>query len=189
MRRPVTGTLLGINVGVFLAGVVTGAHPVIVDAVAFGYARLVALDVTSLLLSGFVHTDLIHLAYNAVFLWIFGAACEDEIGGWRTLAIYGTGSVSGMLLFAAVFPGEVAVGASGAVFGLMAAAVVTEPGRPIVEGTDALPVGVLAIVYLVPAVANAFSLAGNVANIAHVGGAVAGAVLAWCWRTDHGLDV
>src|SRR5260370_12034337 len=33
------------------------------------------------------HVNLMHLAFNVYWLWVFGTAIENEFGSWRTLAI------------------------------------------------------------------------------------------------------
>ena len=75
-----------------------------------------------LLSSIFLHAGVIHLALNAYVLWIFGTVIERDIGRLSTLAVF---LVTGVFASAASFafaPGfTVAVGASGAIFGLVGA--------------------------------------------------------------------
>lgn len=182
MRRPtVTGTLIAVNVAVFLGAVLTGTHAALIERFGFVGALVAGGDVGRAIVSGFLHTDAAHLLYNMLFLGVFGAACEEELGPWRTVLVYAAGLFAGELFFALLFPAASAVGSSGAVFALLMAGILVEPGRP-VHPRVPFPVSILGVVYLLPAAANAFSLADNVANIAHVGGAVAGGVLAFRWE-------
>lgn len=75
-----------------------------------------------LLSSMFLHAGLIHLGLNAYVLWIFGTEIERQIGRIPMLAVF---LVTGVFAGAASFafsPGfVVAVGASGAIFGLVGA--------------------------------------------------------------------
>jgi membrane associated rhomboid family serine protease len=75
-----------------------------------------------LLTSIFLHAGLIHLALNAYALWIFGTIMEREIGRLATLGVFLTTGVFAGAASYAFAPGFiVAVGASGAVFGLVGA--------------------------------------------------------------------
>ncbi|MBA3738837.1 MAG: rhomboid family intramembrane serine protease [Actinobacteria bacterium] len=75
-----------------------------------------------LLSSMFLHAGLIHLGLNAYVLWIFGNEIERQIGRVETLVVFlVTGVFAGATSFA-FGPGFiVAVGASGAIFGLVGA--------------------------------------------------------------------
>lgn len=184
-RAPVTTLLAAVNVGVFAAGVAFGLHGWLVERSAFALGPFMAGEYGRILASGFVHAGIPHLAYNVVFLVLFGRTCEEVFGGPRTLLIYLLGVVAGAAAFGALFPESAAIGASGGVFGLMAAGTLVEPGRPVHGRFLPLPISLVAVVYLLPAVGNAFDLAGNVANIAHVGGAVAGSALAFLWERER----
>ncbi len=67
----------------------------------------------------FLHAGLLHIAFNAWALWIFGTAMEQALGRVRFLAIF---FVSGFVASAASYAFgpviAVAVGASGAIFGV-----------------------------------------------------------------------
>ncbi len=80
--------------------------------------------------SMFLHAGLIHLAFNAYALWIFGAFMEQELGRIRFLLVYlltgiGAGAVSYAFAPFDVAAGQVSqgvgVGASGAIFGVFGA--------------------------------------------------------------------
>lgn len=66
----------------------------------------------------FIHADMFHLIGNMIFLWIFGNAVCAKIGNFAYLPIY-----LSLGLFAAVihniFDGRVAIGASGAIYGIV----------------------------------------------------------------------
>lgn len=72
--------------------------------------------------SMFLHVGLIHIAFNAYALWLFGRLVEDNFGRTRFLVIY---FVSGFLAGAASYAFgpviAVGVGASGAIFGIFGA--------------------------------------------------------------------
>lgn len=72
----------------------------------------------------FVHVGLLHLLVNAYGLWVLGKVTEQLFGWARFLAIYvGSGIAGGVASTYLGAPG-ISAGASGAVFGLLGAAVV-----------------------------------------------------------------
>ncbi len=81
------------------------------------------------LTSVFLHASWFHLVGNMIYLWVFGLVVEGKIGWWRFLALYGTiAAASGMIeqtLLLGAHGGS--VGASGAIFGLIAVAMVWAP--------------------------------------------------------------
>jgi membrane associated rhomboid family serine protease len=75
-----------------------------------------------LLSSMFLHAGLIHLALNSYVLWIFGNEIERQVGRLETLAVFlVTGVFAGATSFAFAPGFRIAVGASGAIFGLVGA--------------------------------------------------------------------
>jgi membrane associated rhomboid family serine protease len=71
--------------------------------------------------SMFLHAGLIHIAFNAYALWVFGQVVEQYFGRLRFIAIY---ALSGLLAGAVSYafgPNSVGVGASGAIFGIFGA--------------------------------------------------------------------
>lgn len=180
-----TTALIAVNVAIFFYGVMTGTQPELIATYAFSGEKVLAHRFDVFILSGFLHDGITHLTYNMLFLWIFGRTCEEVFGAAKTLGIYGAAMVLGSLFFAAVFPQEAAVGASGGVAGLIAAGMLVEPGRPVHADAPHLPVVLLAVAFILPTAINAFSLAENVANIAHIGGVFAGTILAFLWAPDR----
>ncbi|PZS11204.1 MAG: rhomboid family intramembrane serine protease [Acidimicrobiales bacterium] len=70
----------------------------------------------------FLHYGIIHLALNMYALWILGRHCESLLGRWRFLTLYLLSGLGGTIAeFVFRSPNTYAVGASGCIFGLMAA--------------------------------------------------------------------
>jgi len=182
---PLTQFLIATNSLIFIVAAVSGSYPGVLQQYTFSMEQIWQGQLAAVITSGFLHSDVPHLLYNMFFLWVFGRACEAVFGTWRTAGIYITAMAAGSLFFGLLFPEQTAVGSSGAVSGLVAAAILTEPGRDIYPTTGAMPIVVLAVLFLIPTVLNAFNLANNTANIAHVGGAFGGAVLTYMWRPDQ----
>jgi membrane associated rhomboid family serine protease len=120
-----------------------------------------------LLTSGFIHGGIWHIGGNMLLLFFLGRILEPGIGTPRFLAVYFVSLFAGSLGALAMTPDALAFGASGAVFGVMAATFVIARGR----GVDALAsaIGFL-IVFNV-----AFSLGVRGVSLgAHLGGFAAG---------------
>lgn len=134
----------------------------------------------------FLHGGLLHLAGNALYLWIFGRAVEDLLGTPRFLLFYAVcGGVAALAHVAAEPRSFVpAVGASGAISGLLGAYAVSYPlGRlRLLWPPVRVPAVAFGLAWIALQVASGLSSAGRagrgVAWWAHVGGFAAGAVLA-----------
>lgn len=139
----------------------------------------------SLLTAMFLHGSLAHLAVNMLFLWVFGAAVEDRFGPGPFLGLYLLGGVLGTLAYVALNSGSAApvVGASGAISAAMGAYLVIGARRRILAFVAPLPLVVVALpawALLGPYLASQLVTPDDaaVAWQAHVGGMVAGVVLA-----------
>jgi rhomboid protease GluP len=71
----------------------------------------------------FLHGSVDHILGNLIVLYIVGLACEHAFGGAQTAVLYFASGIAGGLLSIAAGPGP-SVGASGAIFGVIAAVVV-----------------------------------------------------------------
>ena len=169
----VTKILIGINVGVYLlelamGGQVNGTGNRIYEKGAL-YGPLVAAgDWWRLFTAMFLHYGPIHLAFNMLALWFFGGAVEQAIGRSRYLLVYvvsGLAGSAGALVFT---PNSVTVGASGAIFGILGAALVLERQRNYVLGGGAIGIIVLNLVFT-------FAIPG-ISIGGHLGGLVGGAL-------------
>jgi membrane associated rhomboid family serine protease len=76
-----------------------------------------------LVTAAFLHEGALHLLVNLYALWILGTFCEPIYGRARFLMIYLAAAIGGSLASTA-FTAEPSVGASGALFGLLGAALV-----------------------------------------------------------------
>ncbi|MFH1059024.1 MAG: rhomboid family intramembrane serine protease [Pseudomonadota bacterium] len=77
----------------------------------------------TVLTSMFLHGDILHVAGNMLYLWIFGNNIEDRLGPVRFLAFYLVGGVLAALAFVLTEPGAMLpmVGASGAIAAVLGA--------------------------------------------------------------------
>ena len=147
-----------------------------------------------LLTSTFLHGGWVHLIGNMWFLWIFGDNIEDQFGHGRFVLFYLTCGVMASVIHFAFnpFSNIPAVGASGAISGVMGAYLVRFPHARvttlvvlfIIITRVELPAGVmLAYWFLIQFVSGAGSIGaegGGVAWWAHIGGFAVGAL--WMWN-------
>lgn len=173
---PATYTLIALNVIAFLlelagggGSLTSGRGEVIFN---FGlFSGFVGDEPYRILTSGFLHAGIIHLGFNMFALFILGQLLEPSIGWPRFVAIYFVSLLAGSLGVIVLEPDALAVGASGAVFGLFAAAFVIARGRGFNEAASQL--GFLIVINLV----FTFSIPG-ISIGAHLFGAAGGALCA-----------
>lgn len=175
---PVTHALIAISVIVFLLDLVAGGSvtrgfggeltsrgALFGPAVADGeYWRLVT--------SGFLHAGLFHVGFNMLVLYMLGPTIEAALGRIQFAATYFAALVCGSLGSLFLQPNAFVVGASGAVFGLMAAAFLVARSRGVSvmdSGIGGLIVINLLITFAVPGIAKG----------GHLGGLVGGAIAAY----------
>lgn len=156
---------------------VLDSEEAIVDAGALVTDRLARGEAWRLLSSMFLHGSLEHLLGNMVALYILGLACEHAFGSATMLAIYAIAGIAGGLASAAFEPMPT-VGASGAIFGLMGCAIAMLARRRrelhVRDARIGIVLGVWALWQL-----GLGLVSPMVANMAHVGGLLAGALFGW----------
>ena len=144
----------------------------------------------------FMHGSILHIFFNMFVLLIFGSVLERVIGGRKYLFLYfvsGIGSALIYILLMSVFdPAGLAypmLGASGAIFGVMAAYAFKFPKSWVyIFGLIPLPAWLLIIFFLVEE--TFFGVLGfqsGIANFGHVGGILCGLAIMsyWKWRSER----
>ncbi|WP_136033723.1 rhomboid family intramembrane serine protease [Microbacterium sp. PF5] len=174
----VTYVLLAITSFIGLVQLIPGLNQPITQALGFYapflYPNLFAVpfEPWRLLTVLFVHGGFVHLALNMLALWMLGQSLEPMLGRARYLALYLISGLGGSVMVAILAPGSWTVGASGAIFGLLASLLII--GRHI----GANVTGILVIL----AINFAFGFfAGGISWQAHLGGAIVGAIVAFIY--------
>jgi membrane associated rhomboid family serine protease len=168
----VTRILIGINVAVYLlelaeGGTVNGVGSEIYEKGAL-FGPLVAHgDWWRLITAAFLHYGPIHLGFNMFFLYWIGTPVEQYLGRTRFLLIYLASGLAGSAGALVLSPNAITVGASGAIFGILGAALVLERQGSYVLGGSAMGLIVINL-------ALGFVLA-NVSIGGHIGGLIGGA--------------
>jgi len=145
--------------------------------------------------SMFMHGGILHIAFNMLFLWIFGNNIEDAMGRLRYLLFYLLAGVAALYSQAAIDPQSTlpTIGASGAVAGVLGAYALLLPRARVltaviiiffvtlVEIPAYVMLGIWFVLQFVPAIGQVavpdVTGQGGVAYFAHVGGFVFGLAL------------
>lgn len=183
---PATITLVALNVIAFVVQVSQGAGSVgrglTGDIATRGqlYGPSVAEgEWWRIVTSGFLHAGIAHLAFNMIALWYLGSVFEAYIGPLRFTLVYLAAVVWGSAGALLLTPNSPTVGASGGVFGLMAAVLVLQWQRRITLFSGlAMWLGLnLVITFTLPNI----SIGGHLGGI--VGGTIAALVLSGMGRS------
>jgi len=175
-RNPgiVTMTLIAVDVGIYLLQLAGGASMNANSGWIFEhgalYGPLVATgDWERLITAAFLHYGPIHLGMNMLALWWIGRPLENWLGPVRYLLLYLVAGLAGSAGALIANPTAVTVGASGAIFGILGAAIVLERQQTYVLGGSAITLLVvnLAFTFAVPGI----SIGGHLGGLA--GGALA----------------
>jgi membrane associated rhomboid family serine protease len=194
-RALLTWGLILINFGVYFY---LAQNPVM-DENAIAQYAVIPADITAgrhlgtLITSMFLHANLLHVAGNMLFLWIFGNNVEDKLGELKFLVVYFASGIAGSLLQIFITPDSTIpmLGASGAISGLLAAYVLYFPRARILTFVIpffifTLPAYVFIGYWIALQALNAFlnigAIGGGVAFFAHVGGFATGLILALLLR-------
>jgi len=165
--------LIAINVLAYLAAEAGGGGATSV----YGRGVLYAIGVADgdwwrLITAGFLHSSLLHLALNMYFLYVLGTLLEPSIGKLRFATIYFVSLIGGSFGALLLDPDKFTVGASGAVFGMMGAAILAMRARgidPMQSGLGVTLLLNLGITFLIP----------NISIGGHLGGLFAGGLVGY----------
>jgi membrane associated rhomboid family serine protease len=180
----VTQALIAINVGIYLFELLLGGEINGTGNAIYEHGVLVTNAIDSngntigvaegewwrLISAAFLHYGPLHLGLNMLVLWMIGPALEDFLGHGRYLLLYIVSGLAGSAGALVWTPDAATVGASGAIWGIMGAALILEWRKIYVFGGQALGLVVfnLAITFLIPGI----SIGG------HVGGLIGGGAAA-----------
>jgi len=181
LRPVVTQILVAVNLVIYALGIGAGLQTrdqVIYDGGLIGSAfnpitqELIGVangEWYRIITSGFLHANLMHVGFNMFILYRLGQLLEPALGRSRFLLVYVVSLIGGAFGVLLIDPDHLTVGASGAVFGVMGAAVAVFRARGVNIMDSGLGMTImlnLGLTFLVPGI----SIGG------HVGGLVAGYV-------------
>ena len=191
----VTYALIALNILFFF--VELGGGDAFIEMWAFVPSRFLANpggDFLTIFTSMFMHGGWLHIGGNMLYLWIFGDNVEDRFGHMRYLVFFltcGIAATFAQLAFS-LGSGIPNLGASGAIAGVLGAYVLLFPQRRVTVvlgyGVAQMPalivIGLWFVLQLFSGIGSIAQTAdtGGVAYMAHIGGFIAGIVLAFLLR-------
>lgn len=195
----VTWVIIIVNIAAFLATWLPGYSSLENAVNKYGMipsSILQGRDLYTLFTSMFLHGDLLHLASNMLYLYIFGDNIEDAFGHTIYLGFYILSGLAASLLhlLTVTEPWKAAIGASGAISGVLGAYLILYPRARIVTLVFYLlitfvripAVFFLGFWFILQLFSGTVTLTGGVpsgvAYWAHVGGFVAGVAIALLFR-------
>lgn len=178
---PVTYTILGICVALFAVGMLSPE----LQSVIFPFGAQVNIAVAQgesyrLFTAAFLHApgSLTHILFNMFALYLFGPQLEREAGSAPFAALYLGSALAGGAVFYFLNADGVAVGASGAIFGLFGAWLAAALRN---RHTPAGQAGLRQLLLLLGINMALPLFVPNIAWEAHLGGLVAGFAIASAW--------
>jgi membrane associated rhomboid family serine protease len=173
-----TKILIGVNVAVFMWQVAAGGSLQQPYGRPFQEGALNGFLVADgewwrIVTAMFLHGSVIHLGLNMLFLWWIGSPVEMALGRARFALIYFVSGLAGSAGALILDPQAFTVGASGALYGLLGAALVFERQRHYVLGGSAL--GIIVLNLALSFTVSGISIGGHIGGL--VGGALCGLAL------------
>jgi membrane associated rhomboid family serine protease len=131
----------------------------------------------------FLHGDFMHLFFNMFALFLFGIYLESRVGAKKFLFIFFSAGILGNFAYLITsFNSSVpAVGASGAIFGILGLLAILYPTLIVWFGYVPMPMIAAAIIWAITSVLGLFT-PGNIAHEAHLAGLLIGALYGFYLR-------
>ena len=129
--------------------------------------------------SGFLHADISHLAFNMLTLYFFAPVVSAALGNYSFLLIYFASLLFGSMLTLFIHKNDYnysAIGASGAVTGIIYSAILLDPSLQIFLFFIPIPIPayLFGIGYLLYSIYGMKAKNDNIGHTAHFGGAIGG---------------
>ena len=176
---PVTFTIMAVTVAIYVAGMLSAdLDNLLFRNLAQANWLVAAGDWWRIFSAALLHGSLMHIGFNMYALYLFGPRMEQQIGSSSFAALYvasaGAGGLTSYLLGSTE---QVSIGASGAIFGLFGAWIFvawklrhTPGGRSMFKQ-----------LFVLLAINVVISFTPGIDGFAHLGGFIAGLVIAALW--------
>lgn len=173
----ITTIILAITAIVTFIGL---SNPAFFDKFKFNISSIKAGEQYRMITSGFLHADWFHFAFNMFSFWSFSNFLTREFSTTNFLVIYFGSMAIGSLLTYFIHKEEPyysAIGASGAVMGIIYCAILLYPQEKIyLFGALEIPGYIFAVLYLGYSIYGMKGRYDNIGHTAHLGGAIGGLV-------------
>ncbi|QVY64993.1 rhomboid family intramembrane serine protease [Polaribacter sp. Q13] len=152
------------------------------DKYKFQVGKVLSGEKIRTITSGFLHVDWMHLGFNMYALYLFGDIVVHILGVVNFLIIYFGSLLAGSLYSLRYHkndPYYSAIGASGAVSGIVYASILLYPGMELYLFFIPIPIPgyIFGVGYLLYSIYGMKKQLGNVGHSAHLGGAIGGFVI------------
>ena len=151
------------------------------DKYKFNISSIKAGEQYRMITSGFLHADWFHFAFNMFSFWSFANFLIQEFSTINFLLIYFGSMIIGSLLTYYIHkeePHYSAIGASGAVMGIIYCAILLYPENSILLfGAIPIPGYIFAFLYLAYSIYGMKGKYDNIGHTAHLGGAIGGLLI------------
>lgn len=176
---PATKVFIALSVVFFVLTEFAGMRETLFEALAQINFLVAAGEWWRLFTPVLLHASITHIMFNMWALWVLGPQVERGVGTWPFVGVYlASAGVGGVFAYFMGGPGDIAVGASGAIFGLFGIWLNwavrrrnTAYGRALLRQIGFLLLLNAALPLIIP----------NIAWEAHLGGLVAGFVIGELW--------
>jgi membrane associated rhomboid family serine protease len=184
----VTRVVLIINVILFIVDLAT--HLVVREYLALYSINTGAFQPYQLVTHMFLHGSFGHIFFNMFGLYMFGRVLESVLGSKKFFILYFLSGLGAALLQMLIYylqdAPAVMIGASGAIFGILAAFAMMFPNVELMLIFLPIPIKAKYFVPVYAVLELFFGIANfrgdNIAHFAHLGGAVVGFILIMIWK-------
>lgn len=187
----VTKVVLLINVALFILDYLL--HNAIIHFLGLYSIHTQAFKPYQLVSHMFLHANLGHIFFNMFGLFMFGKVLETVLGSKKFFILYFASGLGAALLQLLVYywqgtPGLM-IGASGAIFGILAAFAMMFPNVELMFIFIPVPIKAKYLVPIYAVFELFFGIANfdkdNIAHFAHLGGAIVGFILIKIWKKNQ----
>ena len=175
--------LIGVNVLLFIAtSISSGSFLAVSNQIANQVgvsSATIASQPWTIVSAMFIHDGIFHILFNMLTLYFFGMYVLALVGEARFFLVYFIGGIVGNALFMLLAPGQLAIGASGAIFALGGVLAVLVPRLKVMLFPIPVPVDLWISILISFFVLIAFT---GVAWQAHLGGLLTGLAAGYIFK-------
>lgn len=135
-----------------------------------------------------LHGSLVHLGFNSYALYALGPESERVYGLWRFLAIYLIAGIAGNVASYMITPDQLAIGASGAIFGLIGALAAFAYASRGILGKERAEAQIKQLIGMAAINLVLGFVIPNIDNSAHIGGMIAGGLAGLALAPRYAVD-
>lgn len=183
-------TIIILNIIIFIITMFFISEQAFVTLVSFP-SDIISGNIHTLITSGFLHGDIYHLLGNMIGIFLFGRIVEREIGSKKTILVYFLALIISNIFSSLInlfildnnIPG---LGASGALMGLVATAILLNPWYITYQLILPLPIMVLGWIFIYADISGIISSAQDgIGHFAHLGGFISISIIMFFLERDN----